>query len=200
MREGLVRGNWRRTAGGATLERNYVLCILLEQGRRCCERRAHLNSAAISQAFPSLVGALNQIEFQCARSESGAVLVTPVVDGLPIAERAAHFERAHGYTDPDGGYGPLIPDHYNLGPLADYLMGRAESSDERIYIAFCACGDAGCWPLTAQVRVEADNVVWDSFRNEHRPARDYNAFGPFVFARAAYERAAERAAEAARQD
>ena len=31
----LVSGNWRRKTERATLDRNYVLCILLEQGQRC---------------------------------------------------------------------------------------------------------------------------------------------------------------------
>jgi hypothetical protein len=44
--------------------------------------------------------------------------------------------------------------------------------------------------------VSADVVTWTQFSQEHRPERDYEGFGPFVFGRAPYAAAVATAIEA----
>ena len=59
-----------------------------------------------------------------------------------------------------------------------------------IYVLGCDCGEAGCWPLLCRVRLAGDTVIWDQFRQPHRPTRDYTQFGPFVFDAEQYRTAA----------
>ena len=51
----------------------------------------------------------------------------------------------------------------------------------------CECGEWGCWQLMTRITVAADLVIWDSFEQPHRTARDYTAFGPFRFDRHQYD-------------
>lgn len=74
------------------------------------------------------------------------------------------------------------PPHYDFGDSADHLVGvhRRPSSD-RVPLLGCECGDWGCWPLMARIRVAHGKVIWDDFVQPHRPDRDYSGFGPFRF-------------------
>jgi len=130
--------------------------------------------------------------------ESVAV-VTPCVDGVPLADLAMHFESAHNYS-PAGGYGGLIPDYFSFGDLTKYFLGRAEDQfpdPGRAYLLGCGdCGEVGCWPLEVAIAVGDDAVTWTGFRQPHRPDRDYGAFGPFVFDRGQYEETVRSAVEA----
>src|SRR4051812_4799128 len=47
----LVSGNWRRKTERATLDRNYVLCILLEQGQRCSSNTRASPSTSLLNTF-----------------------------------------------------------------------------------------------------------------------------------------------------
>ena len=49
----------------------------------------------------------------------------------------------------------------------------------------CGCGEWGCWPLTAVVEVDDEQVRWSEFRNGHRDW-DLRGLGPFVFERSQY--------------
>lgn len=122
----------------------------------------------------------------------------PCIDGSRLADLVAEFEQASGFNDPAGGYGGIVPLHFNLGLLPDYFLGQQESieSDEpgEIYALFCDCGEPGCWPLTVHVRVEGRGVRWDRFGQPHRPNRDYSGFGPFEFDQAEYRQAIEKIA------
>jgi hypothetical protein len=61
----------------------------------------------------------------------------------------------------------------------------AESADSHWksgrYLLGCQCGEVGCWPLAARIVKTGNTMVWDMFRQEHRPDRDYSSFGPFTF-------------------
>lgn len=116
----------------------------------------------------------------------------PCIDGRPLCSLVERFERASDYADPAGGYGGLVPDHFNFGPLAAYFMGEAAIVGEaagEIYTLGCECGEVGCWPLLTSVSVAERIVRWSGFRQPFRPERDYAGFGPFVFDRQAYREA-----------
>lgn len=135
---------------------------------------------------------LNLLTFKSEFICGGTRALTPCIDGMPLSDLVTDFELSKGYNDPAGGYGGIVPAHHRLGPLASYFMGKEYSfgieASHRIYALFCECGEAGCWSLTVQVRINIDTVVWDNFAQPHRPTRKYIKFGPFIFARAAYEK------------
>ena len=125
----------------------------------------------------------------------------PCIDGERLADLIADFEREIGHTDPAGGYGAIVPWHFNLGALSSYFWGKegpieGDGAGE-IYALFCECGEAGCWPLITHVQADDQVVVWDRFAQPHRPKRDYTGFGPFEFDRAQYDEAVAAAAVAA---
>src|ERR1017187_1282779 len=110
--------------------------------------------------------------------------IIPHVNGTSLVEMVSTFEREQGF-DPIGGYGGLIPGYFKYGPLDKYFLGDFEPNSYfanlgSIYLLGCDCGEVGCWPLTSQIVTEGDSVKWAAFRQEHRPERDYSAFGPFV--------------------
>ena len=133
------------------------------------------------------------LTFRCEHIDGGIASLMPCIDGVPLAHLVADFERENGYNDPAGGYGSIIPAHYNLGPLPSYFLGQEKpfGSDRigEIYALFCECGEAGCWPLIAHVRVEDLSVIWERFAQPFRSERDYTKFGPFKFARSEYDAA-----------
>ena len=125
-----------------------------------------------------------QVSFSVQPFE-GTISITPVVDGTPLPEIVAAFEREQGF-EPAGGYGGLIPEWFNYGALDKYFLGDFEKDSyfsrmDRVYLLGCQCGEVGCWPLIARIRTEGESVVWDSFEQPHRKDRDYSGFGPFVF-------------------
>src|SRR6266700_4096278 len=111
--------------------------------------------------------------------------VVPVIDGVPMTDLVAAFEESRHF-DPVGGYGGLVPQFFNYGSLDQYFNGCFEQGSywERlhaIYLLGCDCGEVGCWPLLCRIRMDGNIVVWEAFKQEHRPERDYSRFGPFVF-------------------
>ena len=126
-----------------------------------------------------------QLSFKVQPFE-GALSITPVVDGTPLPEIVAAFEREQHF-EPAGGYGGLIPEWFKYGALDKYFLGDLENDSyfagmNRVYLLGCGdCGEVGCWPLKARVRAEGESVVWDCFEQPHRKGRDYSRFGPFVF-------------------
>jgi hypothetical protein len=116
--------------------------------------------------------------------------ITPFVNDIPLSRLVSEFEKAQSY-EPAGGYSGIVPKWFDYGPLDKYFLGDfgqdsywAKLGAE--YILGCECGEVGCWPLQCKIRVVGDDVVWDEFRQPHRPARDYSHFGPFVFEGAQY--------------
>jgi hypothetical protein len=70
--------------------------------------------------------------------------VTPVVDGRPLPEMIAAFERDQHF-EPAGGYGGLIPEWFEYGPLDRYFLGNFEKASYfarlgRVYLLGCQCG------------------------------------------------------------
>jgi hypothetical protein len=123
----------------------------------------------------------------------GALSITPVVDGMPLTEMIAAFEREQHF-EPAGGYGGIIPGWFNYGALDTYFLGEIQQDSyffrlNRVYLLGCDCGEVGCWPLMARIRAEGDSVVWDCFEQPHRRDRDYSGFGPMVFDAEQYRQA-----------
>lgn len=119
--------------------------------------------------------------------------VTPVLNGVPLIELVSRFEGEQRFQ-PAGGYGGLIPEFFNYGSLSSYFLADfGEDSYFRrlrgIYVLGCQCGEVGCWPLKARVGSDKKSIIWDLFRQEHRPERDYSNFGPFIFDVDQYRRA-----------
>ena len=116
--------------------------------------------------------------------------VVPVIDGTPLTELISVFEGDRRY-EPVGGYGGLVPAFFDYGPLDRYLMGHfhPDSNWARmggIYVLGCDCGEVGCWPLLCRVWQDDDVMIWEQFRQPHRPEPDYSQFGPFTFDREQY--------------
>lgn len=129
---------------------------------------------------------MNTIHFTLTGSPAELM---PVLDGRTLLDRVTEFETSQSY-DLAGGYGGLIPEYFNYGPLLDHFL-----ANEVRYVLACSCGEVGCWPLLCRIRLEGDHVIWDRFEQRHRPARDYSSFGPFVFALAQYRAAVQNLAE-----
>lgn len=124
------------------------------------------------------------------RPFEGTFAVTPILNGMPLAEVIQAFESAKGF-EPAGGYGGLIPQWFKYGPLDRYFVGDFDHDSYfgrsgYIYLLGCSCGEVGCWPLAARVKCNTDTIVWNSFKQPHRPTRDYSQFGPFIFRSADY--------------
>jgi hypothetical protein len=137
----------------------------------------------------------NVLSFDVRRKgDKGPAVITPCIDGVMLTSLAEHFEKSHGMTDPAGGYGGLISEFFRYGSLDRYFLGESETplfqaTPGRIFVLGCECGEVGCWPLTALVRTRGREVSWHAFEQPHRKARDYSAFGPFLFDRDQYESA-----------
>ncbi|MBB2675215.1 UNVERIFIED_ORG: hypothetical protein GGE44_004813 [Rhizobium esperanzae] len=114
----------------------------------------------------------NVLSFKFENTDEDTVAVLPCVDGVGLDRLVAAFEEAAGFRDPAGGYGGLIPSFYFFGPLASYFLGQEApvTGDEQgeIYLLSCECGEVGCWPLIAHVRLHQDKVIWDGFSQPHR--------------------------------
>ena len=119
-----------------------------------------------------------------------AATVTPILNGTPLVDLVETFERDHAFT-PIGGYGGLIPEHFDFGPLESYFLGEFSAGSYwteigSIYLLECQCGEVGCWPLACKVQQTDQAVIWAGFTQPHRPERDYYDFGPFIFDAAEY--------------
>ena len=124
-------------------------------------------------------------------------VVQLIIDGRDLRECVETvelpFAAADGQAQLAGKYeglradGLLAPGRHLLGAPVPYLQGTGD--DERVTLLACECGEPGCWPLVARVRLTGDVVEWSDFEQPHRPNWSYAALGPFRFARAQYETA-----------
>ncbi|MET0788957.1 MAG: hypothetical protein ABWY33_06930 [Cellulomonas sp.] len=139
----------------------------------------------------------SEVSFEIGDVEGRAdVRLTPVVDGVSLVALVGAFEAAAGF-DVAGGYDGLVLDQVRWFDLEEHLVGRGPlGAQGAAALLGCDCGELGCWPLEAQITVADGVVVWDGFRQPHRPGRDYSGFGPFAFDEAAYRSAVARAAAA----
>lgn len=138
------------------------------------------------------------LAFEVVTIDGGARALVPIIDGQSLVDLVAAYEAQHGF-EPAGGYAGIIPAHFNFGDLTRYYEAREDRqwpSPGHAWLLGCACGEVGCWPLTARIVVGADVVTWSDFSQEHRTERDYGGFGPFVFDRAQYATAVAGVAEA----
>jgi hypothetical protein len=107
------------------------------------------------------------------------------------------FEVRHGFNDPAGGYGGIIPSFFRFGPLDLHFLGKSphRTAEETIVLG-CECGEVGCWPLECKVNVDDNFVTWNGFRQPYRALRDYTQFGPFVFPLGQYQDAVAKLSSA----
>jgi hypothetical protein len=133
-----------------------------------------------------------RIEFALLQASGGdqATRVMPLIDGEPLDELVARFERGR-FQDVAGEYGGIVPAWFDYGDLAKYFLGAPESpywqAIGKVALLGCECGEVGCWPFYAKVEATADAVTWSHFEQPHRPARDYGGLGPLIFAKSEYE-------------
>jgi len=137
---------------------------------------------------------LNKISFEIAEIDGAGLSLTPCVDDTPLSALISEFETANDYIDPAGGYGGIVPSDFDYGPLLQYFCGQARNpgvsdNDGEIFVLGCECGEVGCWPLMASVTRVRDGYRWSGFIQPHRPERNYDGFGPFVFEKDQYEAA-----------
>ena len=135
--------------------------------------------------FSTLTFVIEPLDERCP-----ALSIVPVVNDIRLTQLIEDFERGHNYQ-PTGGYAGLVPGHFNFGPLEKYFLAETPSVPiEKIghYLLGCSCGEVGCWPLTARIVVDAQQVIWEGFSQPFRPNRDYSSFGPFVFSLEQYRR------------
>lgn len=134
---------------------------------------------------------ISQLRFRAETIHNGAGSLVPEVNGTSLVTLIGSYESAHGY-DPAGGYGGLVPEHFNFGDLSRNYLGSEASQwpkSGEAWLLGCDCGEVGCWPLAARITVDGTTVTWSTFQQPHRPDWDYSAFGPFTFDRQQYEKA-----------
>lgn len=136
---------------------------------------------------------MNRVEFIVATDDEPCLEIK--VDGVALEEHARRAELGSARADRQeslaGAYSGLTSLDDVCWPSRHFLGApvlSATGGDETVLLG-CDCGDWGCWPLSATVRVAAATVTWREFRNEHRPAWDLSRLGPFQFDRDQYESA-----------
>ncbi len=150
----------------------------------------NMRSLSRPATFLISLAMVNRLTFNISSATGSAARLVPVIDGVSLSERVATFEAARGYDDPTGGYGGIVPEYMNYGPIDDYFLARGISAcrqdDGAQYLLGCQCGEVGCWPLMGRITSQGDVYVWSGFFNPCRPQRDYSSFGPFLYERCAY--------------
>ncbi|WP_420034639.1 hypothetical protein ACN2WE_21060 [Streptomyces sp. cg28] len=71
--------------------------------------------------------------------------------------------------------------------LGDALPELRHSASGALCLMDCPCGVPACWPLLAEIRTTATEVVWSGFRQPERPEWGELPLGPYVFPRPAYD-------------
>jgi len=139
---------------------------------------------------------MNRVAFRIVKTASGPAIQIDV-DGQSLQEwaRAVELRFASAEANPRlaGSYEGLGPgqvnrdrEHYLGSPVASWF------EDGDTVLLGCVCGEWGCWPLTTMVTVTDTEVIWQGFRNGHRPW-DLGALGPFRFKRTQYESSLDEA-------
>jgi hypothetical protein len=100
------------------------------------------------------------------------------------------FAAREGKPDLAGSYAGLPPEDVFLP--SPRLLGEPttyydhDSSEGKIAVLGCVCGEPDCWPFRVRITLREDVVIWSDFEQQHRTAWRYNEMGPFVFDRAQY--------------
>lgn len=101
---------------------------------------------------------------------------------LPFATREGKPDLAGSYV----GLPPeevILPSPRLLGEPTTYY--DHDSTEGKIAVLGCICGDPGCWPFRVRIALRDDVVIWSGFEQPHRSWR-YEEMRPFLFDRAQY--------------
>lgn len=154
---------------------------------------AAIRRSTAPEAFQQYDAGMNLVEFTVATDDEPCLEIK--VDGVALEEHARRAELRSARADRQeglaGAYSGLTHLDAVCWPSRHFLGAPALSAtaDGDTVLLGCGCGDWGCWPLSAEVHVAAETVVWREFRNGHRPAWDLSRLGPFEFDRDQYESA-----------
>jgi hypothetical protein len=132
---------------------------------------------------------LETVSHDLGRADTSVRSLVPHVDGRSLLDLVDSHERRRGYDVP-GSYAPLLVPREEF---RGYLLGEREAWDGKVPLLGCTCGEWGCWPLLARVVVAAGLVEWRDVGQPHRPERDYERFGSFVFVERDYRAVVEAA-------
>jgi hypothetical protein len=138
---------------------------------------------------------VDRVEFRVGRHGGGTgdvETIVPFVDGraLPDLLRVVEspFAAREGRPSLAGAYAGLDADAVRW-PSRHYLGEPVLRLDGSSTVLLgCTCGDWGCWPFAADVRVDGRTVTWTGYRHGSRDW-DYRACRTFTFLRAEYEHA-----------
>lgn len=115
--------------------------------------------------------------------------IMPRIDTIPLTDLVDTFEICGGIEPAGDTYGGLVPVFFRFESAMDHFHGSSSLMRQKTPVLACNCGELGCWPLLTRISLTGDIVVWDCFEQPYRPARDYGAFGPFLFDRNQYDKA-----------
>ena len=108
------------------------------------------------------------------------------IDGRSPIDLVREVERPmaarEGHPDLAGSYAWVPADQDGLRELQPQAQPKSKP-----LLLQCTCGEAGCWPLLADVISDGDVVTWSGFEQPHRGPDAgagcwrYEGFGPFAF-------------------
>jgi hypothetical protein len=139
---------------------------------------------------------LSEIRFSVGPWARSGVLLTPIVEGRSFVDLVTDYEEARDW-ELAGIHDGLVLDEPELVELPEHLLHGKPTSPHYAGIAVlgCTCGVNECLPFLADIRTTDDEVVWEGFQYPLATGLpwDYADFGPFVFDRAQYDMALEKA-------
>jgi hypothetical protein len=139
---------------------------------------------------------LSEIRFSIGPRAPSGILLTPIIDGRSLVDLVTDYEEAQDW-ELAGIHDGLVLDEWQLEDFLEYLLHCKPNSphDAGIAVLGCTCGVNECLPFLAKVRITDDQVWWEGFRNPLAAGLswDYSDFGPFVFDRAQFEVAVQKA-------
>ncbi len=140
---------------------------------------------------------MDHVVFSVERETHPPVGEWSVLDIRINGSRLQELVRDIEATQATGDAGDGVPgDYMGLDPQPDsylirHLLGEpivrtSSGISLRTTLLRCTCGDSGCWPLQADVRVTDRTVIWSDFRAP-KDEWDLSSIGPFVFDHDQYE-------------
>ncbi len=146
---------------------------------------------------------VDEIRFEIGKREDPADgpvdAVDVFVNGRNLVEMVRDTELSfalrEGHPDAAGDYVGLPPKDVFLP--SPRLLGEPttyydhDSSEGKIAVLGCGCGDVGCWPFRVKIEMQKDVVIWGGFEQPHRPDWSYDEMGSFEFDRSRYISALE---------
>lgn len=121
--------------------------------------------------------------------------IAPFLSGVPLADLLREVElpaaRRRGDLSLAGWYAGLTGT--GIRWPSRYYLGEPATGSGTVLLG-CTCGEAGCWPFSAVVRVEDDTVTWSDYHHGFLDA-DHRELRPFTFDRRQYEDAVRATAD-----